>query len=65
MTSEIVKSCYLLSRQLYVYVEPFDVCGLSFGIGICDMYGKSSTGDSSSLYNIQYVKSHQQNVGIP
>lgn len=57
VTSEVVM-CYLLSRHLYVYVEHFDMCGLSFGIGICDMYGKLSTSDLSSLYDRRYAKSY-------
>lgn len=32
-------------RHLYFYVDPFDVHGLSFGIGICNMYSKSPMGD--------------------
>lgn len=51
-------SFYMLNRHLYAYVEPFDICGLSFDIGICDMYGKLLTGDLGWLYDVQYVKSY-------
>lgn len=37
VTSEIVMRL-LLSKHLYV-LEPFDMCGFSFGIVIYDMYG--------------------------
>lgn len=46
MISEVVMSYYLLSRYLHAYVEPFDMCGLSFEISL---WGKSSTGDLGSL----------------
>lgn len=46
MISEVVMSYYLLSRYLHAYVEPFDMCGLSFEISLC---GQSSIGDLGSL----------------
>lgn len=46
MTSEVVISYYLLNMYLHAYVEPFDLCGLSFEIVLC---GKSLTGDLGSL----------------
>lgn len=54
--SEVVMSCYLLSRHLHVCVEPFHMCDFSFGFGICDMYGKLPTGDLGSFYEMQYTK---------